>query len=203
MSNPVLIYCEFDGTQIGSNANAWMRIDTTLLSVYDNNMSLDLNLMHRVDTDYKSNAVAGSIRAWTLPLPDSIRGVRVEYINLENENYADPIVNNATPTQIWNASEGSNVHLGAGFTHFSVTAHSADNANSAYLSNVSLQGLESNVSGVALWGLAGIDGKVGNANSTYFDQYDDVGFVVDRLVISSASTPGSNINIQDLRIWIR
>lgn len=203
MANPVLIYCEFDGSQLSSNANGWMRVDTTLLSVYDHNMGLELNLMRREDTDYKSNAVAGSVRTWTLPLPDEIRGVRVEYINLENENFADCIVNNATPTQIWNASEGSNVHPSAYFSHFAVTAHSTNNANSEYLSKVDLQGLQSNVSGVNFWGTDGIQGKAANADSTYFNLYDDIGFVIDRLVISTASTPGSNVNIKDLRIWIR
>ena len=201
--NPVLAYCLMDGSSIGSTANGWIRLDTDLLSVYDSTMGVRLNKMVRSGTSYEADSSDGLLKTLSIPLPYNTRGVRIEYINLENENFADSGINLVTLDKVFNASQGQTVNLGSNFAHFGVSVHSANNSSNSYLSLSTLNTLQATGQGVNFFGNAGSPNKLANATSSYFTQTNDVGFNIDTLVFSHSESSLEKINLQNMRIWIR
>lgn len=209
--NPVLLYCEMSGANINSSANGWMLVNNDLLSVYNTQLGVTLNNMYFDAGYYYANLIEGSIRTFSLPVPAGIRGIRIEYINLENNNFATGTVNVLDLADVYNASIGTNVFLGSGVTHFGISVHAVNNANSQYLSNSNVTVVLDSISetlgaNVFFWGSSGPNVKLANLNlvgNSMIHQTDDLGFDLDRIVISQLDTANSAVNIKDMRIWIR
>lgn len=202
--NSVLTYCDMVGSGANSSVGGWMLIDTTLLNIYDGFMNVNLKNMYRSNTSYNANAVNGYLRTMSIPLPQGIRGVRVEFLELENVGDADGITNIAELSDVFSSANGTEVFLGTGASHFGVSIHNANNSSNAY---ISLPTLRTNLSNVSVPGL--FFGKTGqgtrraNANAVYFTQSDDVGFNVDKIVISQSDSSEEFINLKNIRIWIK
>lgn len=201
--NPVLAYCLMDGSSISSSANGWVLVDTNLLSVYDTSMGVRLKNMQRSGTDYDADSSDGILKTFSIPLPYNTRGVRIEYINLENADFADGTLNAAGLDQVYESSQGQTINLGSNFAHFGVSIHSANNSSNSYLSLGSLSSIQDTVQLVNFFGNAGSPVKTANAVASYFTQTDDAGFNIDRLVISQSDGAQERINLQNMRIWIR
>ena len=158
--------------------------------------------MRREETNYMANTVDG-IRLMSIPLPRNTRGIRIEYINLENINLAEGTVNRLDLADVYNSSQGQTINVGSNFDHFGVSVHALNNTSNVYLSNVSLENIQNTDQAVHFFGNEGGTNKRANANVSYFTQTDDVGFNIDRLIISQSEGAGETINIRDLKIWIR
>ena len=202
INNAVLTYCDMNAGNVNSSANGWMLIDTTMLNVYDSAMGVGLRNMTRSGSQYNANSFDG-IKIMSIPIPRKIRGIRVEYIELENIGFAGGTVNRLDLDTVYNASIGLSVTLGSGFDHFGVSVHSSNNMGNTYLSLSTIANLQNTFQGVKLFGNEGYAHKRGNANLVYFTQTDNVGFDIDRIVISQSDGLNKQINIRDMRIWVR
>lgn len=205
IENAVLVYCEMNGANIAnaSNVGGWMLLDSTFINVYDQAIGIGLNNMTRNGTQYDADSVDGSLRTVAIPLPSQTRGIRIEFINLENENYATGSINRASLSDVFRASEGSNVYLGSNFDHFGVSVHAPNNTSNAYVSLVNIVNIQNTAQGVAFFGNQGLTNKRANVTHQYFNQTDNIGFDIDKLIISQSDGSTKAINIRDLRIWIR
>lgn len=209
-SNPVLAYCEMDGANISSNANGWIRVDNTLLAVYDNQMGVRLrgytaNVVVAglaVDRIYEASTVEG-IRTVTIPVPRNSRGIRVEYLNIENINYSGTNINGFELANIYTYSNGGSIPTYNNYPHFGVSVHDKTGTANSYLTLTTLSTLQNTVQSVNFFGPAGETNKRANANASYFNNTDDIGFEIDRIVISYSDSITEKINLRDLRIWIR
>lgn len=203
--NAVLVYCEMNGANLAnaSNVGGWMLLDTTFLNVYDTVVGVGLNNMTRNGSVYEADAVNGSLRTLSIPLPSQTRGIRIEFINLENINHADGSVNRALLADVFRASEGANVFLGTNFDHFGVSVHAPNNMSNSYITLDSIVNVQNTAQGVAFFGNQGQVNKRANITHQYFTQTDDIGFDIDKLIISQSDDSTERINIRDLRIWIR
>ena len=203
--NAVLVYCEMNGANIAnaSNVGGWMLLDSTFLNVYDSSIGTGLNNMTRNGTQYEADNVDGSLRTVAIPLPSQSRGIRIEFINLENENFATGSINRASLNDVFTASQGSNVYLGSNFDHFGVSVHAPNNTSNSYVSLASMVNVQNTSQGVAFFGNQGLTNKRANVTHQYFTQTDDIGFDIDKLIISQSDGTNKAINIRGLRIWIR
>lgn len=203
--NAVLVYCEMNGANIAnaSNVGGWMLLDTTFLNVYDSAIGIGLNNMTRNSTQYDADNIDGSLRTLAIPLPSQSRGIRIDFVNLENENFATGSINRADLNDVFRASEGSNVYLGSNFDHFGVSVHAPNNTSNSYITLASLVNVQNTSQGVAFFGNQGLTNKRANITHQYFTQTDDIGFDMDKLIISQSDGLNKAINIRDLRIWIR
>jgi|LakMenE01Jun11ns_1017448.scaffolds.fasta_scaffold9872661_2 hypothetical protein len=201
----VLVYCEMNGNNLAnaSSVGGWMLLDTNFLNIYDDFIGVTLNNMTRNGSQYDADAVDGYLRTIAIPLPKKSRGIRIDFMNLENINNADGGLNRAALSDVYAAGNGTSVFLGTDFNHFGVSAHGANNIGNTYVSLSTMVNVQNTVQGVAFFGNQGTTNKRANVGNVYFLQTDDIGFDMNKLIISQSDGSSERINIRDLRIWIR
>jgi hypothetical protein len=186
-----------------SSVGGWMLLDTNFLNIYDDFIGVTLNNMTRNGSQYDADAVDGYLRTIAIPLPKKSRGIRIDFMNLENINNADGGLNRAALSDVYAAGNGTSVFLGTDFNHFGVSAHGANNIGNTYVSLSTMVNVQNTVQGVAFFGNQGTTNKRANVGNVYFLQTDDIGFDMNKLIISQSDGSSERINIRDLRIWIR
>jgi len=190
---PMQMYCDLTGTEAGSTQPGWMRIDTNFINTYRLSAVSEVRNSYNyvVPGRYNGVGIDNRIRMFRWLLPIGTRGIRITQVQYNCVNGPETNAKQTNATTLFNASNGTSLDPGANVGQFDWVGLASVAGSTRPITNAAHTTLTSGQAGIR------------NADTTHFQQFDDVGFNLDRLMMYHADGATEIMETISYTIWIK